>query len=346
MTDAKKDETNPAGLPPHRAGESTEPGPLSGEAEGAAVLAGQGGAVVAPAGAGPATGRAEGDAPAEPTATEATPGTAGPEGGEPAKDGEGRPVTDGPAPRVAAEDAAPASDAEMPVTTVPSADLPLETRPEAGVAVAGLSHAPRDRNGPKPDHEGLDRGLAGLYGFDAQGDRPVWVLWVIGGAALLAGVLALFMPLVATLAAATLTAAMLLLSGIVGLFAAFRREGGGAIAAGVALSLLSVVGGLLMLFVPLAGILAISTVIIAFLAVSGGLKLWYALREREEDMPGRGWMIASGALSLALAVVLWLQLPAAALWLPGLFLAVDLLMYGAMMLALAWHLSRRQSAAA
>ncbi|MGR3542266.1 MAG: HdeD family acid-resistance protein [Hasllibacter sp.] len=327
MTNRSKDDTNPSGLPPRRPDEDAEPGAPEGAAEGAAMPSTGGGAAVAPA-----------DDPAPKPTEEAVPGPAGKKPGDAGKDPASKRV-----------DAAPTSDAEMPVTAVPAADLPMQTRhapdPSPGTAApSAIATAPSQRPGPVADHERLDRGLATLYGRAA--DRPVWAVWVIGGAAVLAGILALFMPFVATLAATTLAAAALLLSGTIGLFAAIRREGGGAIAAGVALSILSVIGGLLMLFMPLAGILAISTVIVAFLAVSGGLKLWYALRQREEEMPGRYWMLASGALSLALAVVLWLQLPEAALWLPGLFLAVDLLMYGAMMLALAWHLSRRQSAAA
>ena len=303
MSDPEHKDKNPSGLPPRRAGEDGD----GAAPAGAAMPSTGGGAAVPPAD--------EDDAP------------------ETGEDG-------------ARLDAAPITDAELPVSTVASADLPLATRhhPDpAPTAGAGMAVPPALRTGPVPDHAGLDRGLANLYGFDG-GERPVWVLWVMGGAAVLAGVLALFMPLVATLAATTLAAAMLLLSGTVGLFAAFRREGGGAIAAGIAISVLSVIGGLLMLFMPLAGILAISTLILAYLAFSGGMKLWYALRAGGEAMPGRGWMIASGALSLLLAAVLWFQLPEAALWLPGLFLAVDLLMYGAMMLALAWHLSRQRRA--
>ena len=46
-------------------------------------------------------------------------------------------------------------------------------------------------------------------------------------------------------------------------------------------------------------------------------------------------MIASGVLSLGLAVLLWFSLPGAALWLPGLLLAVDLILYGTLLIALA-----------
>ncbi|PRY92914.1 uncharacterized membrane protein HdeD (DUF308 family) [Hasllibacter halocynthiae] len=359
------DRDKPTNLPPRRPGEDVEPGPPVGAAEGGAMPAGGGGGVVAPAGSGPATGRkapaGEGDV--EPTADEAAPGVAGPGGGAPARDGEGRPVTDadGPlrdaggdrriAPAEEAHDAGP-SHAEMarveartPAAAIPAVNRAEGTRPDVDPAPGADPYAdPYVATGTAvPGGAGGGAGFANPYGRAA--DAPVWPLWVMGGVALVAGLVALFMPFVATLAATTLAAAMLLVSGIAGLVGAFRMNDGWAIVAGVIVSILSVVGAVLMLFIPLAGFLAVTTVIIAFFAASGATKLWYGIRNGE-GMPGRGWMIASGAISLVLALLLLLQLPVAALWLPGLLLAVDLAMYGATMLAVAWQLSRLKDAAA
>ena len=75
----------------------------------------------------------------------------------------------------------------------------------------------------------------------------------MGIAAIVAGVVALAMPLVASMAANTVVAALLLASGAVGLVTSFRRRDGAAIAIGFGLSVLAVVTGVVMLFAPLAG---------------------------------------------------------------------------------------------
>lgn len=180
---------------------------------------------------------------------------------------------------------------------------------------------------------GLAPEAEAMRALGVEAGRNGWVLWVLGIAAIVAGAIGLAMPLVASVAANAVVAAMLLASGAVGLVISFRRRDGGAIAAGFALSALAAVTGVVMLLAPLAGIVALSTLIIAFFLASGVARIWYGVRHG--GMRGRGWLIAAGALSIALALMLWLGFPDAALWLPGVFLAVDLILYGVMMIALA-----------
>ena len=173
----------------------------------------------------------------------------------------------------------------------------------------------------------------GLHALGVEAGRKGWVLWVMGIAAIVAGFLALAMPLVSSLAASVFVAAMLLASGTVGLVTSFRNREGTDLAMGFALSALSVVAGAVMLLAPFAGIVALGTLIIAFFAASGAMKVWYGLKH--EDAKGRGWLIAAGAVSVALAVMLWFSLPGSALWLPGVLLAIELIMTGTLLIALA-----------
>ena len=285
------------------------PGPST--PEGAAFPKPGGGAVVAPGGA---------RAPQEPT------------GGDPAGEGAGdalRGGAGGPLP--------PGTGRPLPKPDEPDerSERVRAERVEGPGEGAGIFAA----DGPTAHEAGIDgprpadRNTAAMEALGVEAGRNGWVLWVMGIAAILAGLVALAMPLMATFAATIFVAAMLVASGAVGLFTSFRRRDGGAIAAGFALSALAIVTGVVMLVAPLAGIVALSTLIVAWFAASGALKLWYGIKA--DGMTGRGWMIASGVLSLGLAVLLWFSLPGAALWLPGLLLAVDLILYGTLLIALA-----------
>ena len=194
-------------------------------------------------------------------------------------------------------------------------------------------------DGPTASEAGPEGTMAGgpavpaLHAMGVEAGRNGWVLWVMGIAAIVAGVVALAMPLVASMAANTVVAALLLASGAVGLVTSFRRRDGAAIAIGFGLSVLAVVTGVVMLFAPLAGIVALSTLIIAYFLASGVVRIWYGIKHA--SMRGRGWLIASGALSVVLALLLWIGFPGAALWLPGVLLGVDLILYGTLMISLA-----------
>lgn len=193
--------------------------------------------------------------------------------------------------------------------------------------------------GAAPDEEGSDTARAGeAVGRLVAGNS--WVLRVTGAVSILAGILAIAVPFLASITAAILVGGLLVGSGAVGLVSAFRREGWH-VAAAFALSLVSVVAGLLMLFQPIAGILALTTLVIAYLGASGILRIWYGARQRDD---GGGWMIATGALSIVLALLLWFGFPFNAVWVPGLLLGIDLILWGALLLAFGFGpLSRRRT---
>ena len=172
--------------------------------------------------------------------------------------------------------------------------------------------------------------------------RNRWVLYFVGITSLIAGAFAILAPVVASFAAVIVAGGVLLFAGIAGLVTAWGRTTGWELAAAFALSLLTLVAGVLILAQPWAGILALTTLVIAYFVASGILRIWYGLRHRSEA--GAGWMIAGGALSLVLGVLLWAGLPGSALWVPGVLLGVDLIMWGALMFALARVAGRRGAA--
>ena len=85
-----------------------------------------------------------------------------------------------------------------------------------------------------------------------------------------------------------------------------------------------------MLAEPVAGILALTSLVIAYIGASGVLRLYYGFRDRGD---GGIRMIATGILSVAIALLLWFGYSLNAALLPGVLLGIDLILWGALLLA-------------
>lgn len=172
-------------------------------------------------------------------------------------------------------------------------------------------------------------------GWGWKGTAALGVLMVIGG------VLAFLNPFAASLTVEAVAGAGFLVAGLVQLWQAAtegdrpmrdRWLGGG-------LGALLVLMAVLLMLNPLAGLVTLTIVVAMVFALIGGVRVAIALRERPEG--SWGWILAAGLMSLALAALIVLGLPASAAGILGILLAVDLTMAGAMTLALAWHLHRK-----
>lgn len=196
------------------------------------------------------------------------------------------------------------------------------------------NHETEDRKNPDAEIKGASKGYKA--GKSAAHNR--WLLLIVGIFTLCAGMLALAMPFVASLTAAVLMGWVLIASGIVGLATAFRRKEGWPLAAAFAFAMLAIVAGVLMLLQPMTGILALTTLVIAYFAANGLVRLYYGVRLRRD---GGGWMIAVGCFSLLLAVSLFAGFPVNAALVPGVLLGVDLVLWGALEIAMGLREGRR-----
>lgn len=161
-------------------------------------------------------------------------------------------------------------------------------------------------------------------------------LMVVGGLAILAGIVALVFPLPASLTVNALVGAGLVVAGITGALGALRLAQGSDRLWGALLGLLVLVLGGIMLFYPVAGLQTLTMVLaIGFLA-SGIFKLMLGWRL---SVAAWKWsLLISGVISILLAVMIVTGLPTSAIVVPGILLAVELLTYGwgLFFLGLAW----------
>ena len=130
---------------------------------------------------------------------------------------------------------------------------------------------------------------------------------------------------------------LFLVSGIVGLVTSFWMRH----APGFWWSLLSavlgiVVGGML-LGSPLTGAFSLTLVLIAFFLIEGAVSIMFALEHKRELSGQWGWMLMSGIIDIALAIMIFAGLPSTAAWAVGLLVGINMIFGGTALIAMALH---------
>ncbi|MGB9208669.1 MAG: HdeD family acid-resistance protein [Pseudolabrys sp.] len=168
--------------------------------------------------------------------------------------------------------------------------------------------------------------------------REHWVLFLVEGVVLLVlGATAVVLPPIATLAVTILFGWLFLVSGIVGLITTFwMRHAPGFWWSLISAVLALVVGGLL-LASPLVGAFSLTLLLIAFFIVEGAASIMFAFDHRRELSGQWGWMLASGIIDLALALMIFAGLPSTAAWALGLLVGINMIFGGAALIAMSLH---------
>jgi uncharacterized membrane protein HdeD (DUF308 family) len=158
-----------------------------------------------------------------------------------------------------------------------------------------------------------------------------WKLLVAGGVlAVILGVIAIVLPLLASIAI-TYVVGILLLIGAVAFIADAISGGTGWHRIGrVILAVLYVIAGVWLLINPIEGTITLTVVLIVFFLVSGIFRIIAGMQAR--GAPGAGWLIVNGVLSIIIALLVWGDFPSSAEWAIGLLVGIALLFDGISMI--------------
>ncbi|HET7192757.1 MAG TPA: HdeD family acid-resistance protein [Pseudolabrys sp.] len=183
----------------------------------------------------------------------------------------------------------------------------------------------------QPDIGGVQRVVAGAL-------REHWTLFLVEGIVLLVlGVLAVLVPVIATLAVTILFGWLFLVSGVVGLVTTFWMRHAPGFWWSLLSAALGIVVGLVLLASPLGGAFSLTLVLIAFFIIEGAASIMFALDHRRELSGRWGWMLLSGIIDLALAMMIFAGLPSTAAWAVGLLVGINMIFGGAALTAMALH---------
>ncbi|MDB5351850.1 MAG: hypothetical protein JWN86_3097 [Planctomycetota bacterium] len=176
----------------------------------------------------------------------------------------------------------------------------------------------------RPSMIELRHGLASLRGN--------WIWFIVVGVVLVAtGMVAISSAFIASLAVAVALGVLMLVAGVADLVGALWCRGWSGFFLHLLSGVLSIVVGILFLRAPLGALLALTLLVASFLLVSGIFKIVAALSYR---FAAWGWPLASGIIDVILGTLIWLDWPASALWVIGLFLGINMVFRGFTWIAL------------
>ena len=143
----------------------------------------------------------------------------------------------------------------------------------------------------------------------------------IGVLLIIFGVIAIGSPVVASAAVSAILGWLFIIAGITEIAYAFT---GGRMLANLVMGGLTVVAGGIMVFTPLAGALTLAWLLVFWCFLRGIMRVFTSFQTTE----GRGWQLASGILSVLLAVMIWRGWPSTAIWALGLLVGLNLISAG------------------
>jgi uncharacterized membrane protein HdeD (DUF308 family) len=169
--------------------------------------------------------------------------------------------------------------------------------------------------------------------------REKWGWFLALGVGLwLLGIIAMVAPLGASVAVALFAGSLLLVSGLFQAVHAFKFRKWGDFIGEILLSLIGIGAGLFMVLNPLMGVSALALVLGGYLVVDGISKIYIGFRWR--PLPGWGWGIFSGLVSMLLGFLVFSRWPIGSLWILGLLLGINFIFMGTSFAMLGFTLRR------
>lgn len=185
------------------------------------------------------------------------------------------------------------------------------------------------------EKEGTERGnIADILGSH-------WLLFVlVGGLLFVAGVVAITVPAISSIAPNEVLGLVLMFVGIVQLAQSGKMLRAGVFAWYLTLGLLAAVGGVFVYLDPFAGVVTIMVLMAIVFALHGLTQIIFAMKVRR--MKGWHWFLVSGCIALLVAGLLMMKLPYGHTFTPATIGGISLLFAGWAYIAIA--LATRKSA--
>ena len=151
-----------------------------------------------------------------------------------------------------------------------------------------------------------------------------WFL-TLGIALIILGALAVATASYVTLGTMVFFGVLLLIGGIAQIIYTFSLSKWSGFLLSLLSGILYTVVGFLLVAHPVAGALSLTLLLAAFYVVGGIFRIIASAYLRFEHW---GWALFSGIVKLALGLLIWAGWPETGLWVFGLFIGIDLIIYG------------------
>jgi len=155
---------------------------------------------------------------------------------------------------------------------------------------------------------------------------------------IVAGVLAICVPVVAGVAITALVGWILIFSGLLHLGFAWRAGRAAGVVWEILLGIVYGAIGFYLLANPAAGLASLTLAIAFYLLIEGMLE--FVLSFQLRPAPGSGWLLVDGIVTLLLAVMIWSTWPSSAAWVVGTLIGISMLFSGITRLMLSFAVRR------
>jgi uncharacterized membrane protein HdeD (DUF308 family) len=148
----------------------------------------------------------------------------------------------------------------------------------------------------------------------------------LGVLMIVAGILAIASPMAAGIAINLLLGWLLIFSGCAHLVFAWDTRGTGGLFWELLLGVVYIAIGAYLLMHPLAGLSSLTLALAIYLSLEAILEfvLGFTLR----PLPGSGWLLFDGVVTLILAVLIWRTWPSSSAWVIGTLVGISMLFSG------------------
>jgi uncharacterized membrane protein HdeD (DUF308 family) len=141
-----------------------------------------------------------------------------------------------------------------------------------------------------------------------------------------AGFASIALPFVAGIAAGIFFGWLILFAGVAHLVYAWFERGAGAVIWQILIGLVYIGAAVAMLLLPVTAVVALTLVLGWYIAIEGVFEL--ILFSRLRRVPGAGWLLFDGVVSLVLAGLIFFHWPSSSFWVLGTLVGISLLFSG------------------
>jgi uncharacterized membrane protein HdeD (DUF308 family) len=166
--------------------------------------------------------------------------------------------------------------------------------------------------------------------------RKHWKALLIEGIILvILGLVAIALPLFASIAITLFLGWMFLISGIAGLILTFWARELPGFWWSLISAVLALAAGFTLVAWPLQGTVSLTLILGVFFVLEGVASIMYALDHRRELSGRWGWMVAAGVVDIVIAGLIITGLPGSAAWAIGLLVGINLVFGGTSLISMA-----------
>ncbi len=166
--------------------------------------------------------------------------------------------------------------------------------------------------------------ILSMIGFDVVQRNWGWFL-ALGIVQIVLGTIALGESVLMTLFSVVMLGWLLIIGGISSIIHAFMERKWNGFIIDLLTGLLYAVVGFMMVANPGELAVTLTLVISLFLMIGGVFRIVEGL---VGALPHRGWVLLNGVVTLLLGILIWRRWPSSGLWVIGLFVGIEMLLYG------------------